>query len=94
MHQDDGVKPGTYELRADGIYVKRVPIDGGGWRHVMTLAPDEHRRTEFAVSKLPSARAQELMLYMDLAHRLPLTAAYQRTAQSILNEAELAEIDF
>jgi hypothetical protein len=31
---DDGIKPGTYELRTDGIYVKRVPIDGGGWRHL------------------------------------------------------------
>jgi hypothetical protein len=94
MH-DDGAKPGTYELRMDGgIYVKCVPIDGGGWRHVMTLAPDELRQTEFAMSKLPSDVAQKLMLYMDLAQRLPLIAAYRLTVQSILNEVELAAIDF
>jgi hypothetical protein len=52
----------------------------------MTLVPDEHRRIEFAVSKLPSENAQKLMFYMDLAHRLPLMAAYKRTVESILNE--------
>jgi hypothetical protein len=30
-------------------YVKRVPIDGGRWRHVMTLASEQRQRTEFAL---------------------------------------------
>jgi hypothetical protein len=90
---DDGVKPGTYELRDDGVYRKLLPMDGGGWLHVIVLKPDEQRRTQFAVAKL-GVKAQMLMLYMDLAQRLPLTAAYQQEVRSMMLEAEAADIEF
>jgi hypothetical protein len=70
-----------------------LPLDGGGWLRVTALKPDDQRRTQFAVAKL-GAKAQMLMLYMDLAQRLPLTAAYQQEVRSMMLEAEAADIEF
>lgn len=51
------------------------------------------RRAQFTISKLGD-KAQKLMLYMDLAQRLPLTAAYQQEVHSMMCDAEFSDIEF